>query len=421
MSIQANVITSRPPLSSRQWLLLLGCVLMCIGLVLVSSASMDMASLNYESPFFFLKRHGVYLAAGVVCAVLVYQIPLAVWQRSSGALLIVAYLLLALVLLPGIGKTVNGSTRWIHLGPINVQVSEIVKVFSIMFVAGYLVRRVDEVRSTFWGFMKPVMVLSVMVVLLLKQPDFGAVVVIMTAVFAMLFLAGARLSQFLAVTFGSAGIGYLLVASSDYRWKRVMGYIDPWADQYSTGYQLVQSLIAFGRGEWTGVGLGNSIQKLFYLPEAHTDFVFAILAEEFGFVGNLVVIALYLALVWIAFGIGRRAEAVGNLFNAYMVYGFATLIGLQAMVNVGVASGLLPTKGLTLPFISYGGSSLIIMSIVLALIMRADLENQMAVAGDAAKATRSPGKTKASSKSKGPSKTKAGRKAVAASRKEPVL
>ncbi|RLT99885.1 MAG: putative lipid II flippase FtsW [Ketobacter sp.] len=403
MSSPVASITQMQSLSPRQWLMLLGCALMCIGLVVVSSASMDMASLNYDSPFFFLKRHGVYLAAGIVCAVLVYQIPLAVWERSSGALLIFAYLLLALVLLPGIGKTVNGSTRWIHLGPVNIQVSEIVKVCAIMFVAGYLVRRVDEVRSTFWGFMKPVMVLSVMVLLLLKQPDFGAVVVIMTAVFAMLFLAGARLSQFLIVTFGSAGVAYLLVASSEYRWKRVMGYIDPWADQYSTGYQLVQSLIAFGRGEWTGVGLGNSIQKLFYLPEAHTDFVFAILAEEFGFIGNLIVIALYLALVWVAFGIARKAESLGKFFNAYMVYGFATLIGLQAIVNVGVASGLLPTKGLTLPFISYGGSSLIVMSMVLALIMRADYENQTAVPDKPA------------------SKKKASAKTAPKQRKEPVL
>lgn len=402
MSSQTASQFQMSSLAPRQWLMLLGCVLMCIGLVVVSSASMDMASLNYDSPFFFLKRHGVYLAAGVVCAVLMYQIPLAVWERSSGALLIFAYLLLALVLLPGIGKTVNGSTRWIHLGPVNVQVSEIVKVCAIMFVAGYLVRRVDEVRSTFWGFMKPVMVLSVMILLLLKQPDFGAVVVIMTAVFAMLFLAGARLSQFLAVTFGSAGVAYLLVASSEYRWKRVMGYIDPWADQYSTGYQLVQSLIAFGRGEWTGVGLGNSIQKLFYLPEAHTDFVFAILAEEFGFVGNLIVIGLFVALVWVAFGIARKAQSLGKFFNAYMVYGFATLIGLQALVNVGVSSGLLPTKGLTLPFISYGGSSLIVMSIILALIMRADLENQ----------TAAPEK---------PAKKKASAKPAPKQRKEPVL
>jgi len=377
MILSDSLATQSNMLSSRQWLMLLASMLMCIGLVVVASASMDMASLNYGSPFFFVQRHGVYLAAGIVVGCLVYQIPLAVWERSSGALLIVAYLLLALVLLPGVGRTVNGSTRWIQMGPVNIQVSEIVKVCALMYVSGYLVRRVEEVRSTLWGFLKPVMVLSVMVLLLLKQPDFGAVVVIMTSVFAMLFLAGVKVSHFSMVVFGSVGAAYALVASSEYRMKRVIGYIDPWADQYSSGYQLVQSLIAFGRGEWTGVGLGNSIQKLFYLPEAHTDFVFAVMAEEFGLLGNLLVIGLFLVLVVVALRVGREAEKLGKLFNAYLVYGLATLIGLQAMVNVGVASGLLPTKGLTLPFISYGGSSLIVMCVVLALIMRSDRENQI--------------------------------------------
>lgn len=373
-----SVMTQMGGLSTRFGLLMITAALACIGLVLVASASMDMAAIVYKSPFFFLQRHGVYLAIGIVCAVLVYQIPMNVWQKSSSALLVVAYVLLVLVLIPGLGKTVNGSTRWIHLGPINVQVSEIVKLCALMYVSGYLVRRIDEVRQSFWGFMKPLAVLGLMVLLLLKQPDFGAVVVIMTAVFAMLFLAGVRLTQFLVVTMGGVGVAYLLVASSEYRMKRVMGYIDPWADQYSTGYQLVQSLIAFGRGEWIGVGLGNSIQKLFYLPEAHTDFVFAILAEEFGLVGNLVVIGLFVGLVILAFRVGRKAEQNSKLFSAYLVYGLATLIGLQAMVNVGVASGMLPTKGLTLPFISYGGSSLIVMCVVIALIMRVDFENQSA-------------------------------------------
>jgi len=292
----------------------------------------------------------------------------------------VSYLLLVLVLIPGIGKSVNGSTRWINFGPINIQISEIVKVCAMIYVAGYLVRRVDEIRKSFWGFMKPVIVLSVMVLLLLKQPDFGAVVVIMTSVFAMLFLAGVKLSQFLMVILGSVGAASLVVFTSEYRMNRVIGYFDPWADQYSSGYQLVQSLIAFGRGEWFGLGLGNSIQKLFYLPEAHTDFVFAILAEEFGFVGNLFVIALYIMLVFIAMSIGRRAELLGKAFNAYLVYGISILIGLQAMINVGVSSGLLPTKGLTLPFISYGGSSLIITFLMMALVMRADYENDHASA-----------------------------------------
>jgi cell division protein FtsW len=377
MAMADTVQSTQQPLSLRQWLLLLSGILACVGMVVVASASMDMASIYYDSPFFFVQRHGVYLLAGVVFGALIYQIPLSVWERSSGALLIAAYLLLILVLLPGVGKTVNGSTRWIHMGPINVQVSEIVKICALMYVAGYLVRRVDEVRQRFWGFMKPVMVLSVMALLLLKQPDFGAVVVIMISVFAMLFLAGVRVSQFSLVTFGSGAAAYLLVSSSEYRMKRVLGYIDPWADQYESGYQLVQSLIAFGRGGWMGEGLGNSIQKLFYLPEAHTDFVFAVLAEEFGFAGNLLVIALFFSLVLVAMKIGREAENQGKPFNGYLVYGLAVLIGLQSMVNVGVSSGLLPTKGLTLPFISYGGSSLIIMCVVIALIMRADRENQI--------------------------------------------
>ena len=223
--------------------------------------------------------------------------------------------------------------------------------------------------------MKPVLLLSVMVALLMKQPDFGAVVVIMVSVFVMLFLAGVKFGQFALVVLGSVAAGAAMVFSSEYRMRRVLGYIDPWAEQYASGYQLVQSLIAFGRGEWFGVGLGNGIQKLFYLPEAHTDFVFAVLAEEFGLVGNLVVIAIYMALVFTTMSIGRAAEKQGKRFNGYLVYGLGMMLGLQAMVNVGVASGLLPTKGLTLPLISYGGSSLVIVCVVLALIMRADYEN----------------------------------------------
>ncbi len=368
-------------LNRRQWVLLLAAALALVGVVAVASASMDMASIYYDSPFFFLQRHGVYLLMGVISGLLVYQVPLAVWQRSSGALLILAYLLLALVLLPGVGKTVNGSTRWIHLGPINIQVSEIVKVCAIMYVAGYLVRRIDEVRTRFWGFLKPLAVLGVMILLLLKQPDFGAVVVIMASVLVMMFLAGVKLLHFLSVILGSGLAAYALVASSDYRKQRVISYIDPWADQYDSGYQLVQSLIAFGRGEWTGVGIGNSIQKLFYLPEAHTDFVFAVLAEEFGLVGNLLVIVLFVALVVMALQIGRQAQRQARFFNAHLVQGLAVLIGLQALVNIGVASGLLPTKGLTLPFISYGGSSLIVICATVALLMRADYENQLAAAG----------------------------------------
>ncbi len=364
-------------LSSRQWLLVCSAILALLGLLLVASASMDMAAIYYESPFFYVKRHAVYLAAGLVIAGLVYQMPLAMWNRSGALLLMFAFFLLVLVLIPGIGKTVNGSARWIGVGPINIQVSEIVKICVMVYVSGYLVRRVDEVRAQFWGFIKPVLILTVMMLLLLRQPDFGSVVVIMSCVFLMLFLAGVKLSQFLFIVLGAFSLGAIIVLSSTYRMKRILGYIDPWADQYSSGYQLVQSLIAFGRGEWFGVGLGNSVQKLFYLPEAHTDFVFAILAEEFGFFGNVLVIVLFTALVFVGMNVGRKAEQLGKLFNAYLVYGFSVMIGLQAMINMGVSSGLLPTKGLTLPFISYGGSSLIVMCVVVALIMRADLENEL--------------------------------------------
>lgn len=362
-------------LSRRQWILLFSIVLSVIGVVMVGSASMDMAALTYKSPFYFVQRQLVFLLGGIVCAALVYQVPLSVWERSSVPLLFVAYFLLLLVLIPGIGRTVNGSTRWLAAGPINVQVSEIVKVCAMMYVAGYLVRRTHEVRERFSGFIKPVMLLSIMVAFLMKQPDFGAVVVIMTSVFVMLFLAGVKFGQFMLVIVGSLAAGALMVFSSTYRMKRVLGYIDPWAEQYASGYQLVQSLIAFGRGEWTGVGLGNGIQKLFYLPEAHTDFVFAVMAEEFGLLGNLVVLALFMGLVFTALSVGRAAEKQGKRFNGYLVYGLSVMLGMQALVNMGVSSGLLPTKGLTLPLISYGGSSLVVVCVVLALIMRADYEN----------------------------------------------
>lgn len=371
----ARIMQVSNGLSRRQWVLLFSVVLSVVGVVMVGSASMDMAALTYKSPFYFVHRQMIFLVAGLVCAALVYQVPLAVWERISVPLLLAAYALLMLVLIPGIGRTVNGSTRWIVAGPINIQVSEIVKICAMMYVAGYLVRRSDEVRERFSGFIKPMLLLSVMVAFLMKQPDFGAVVVIMVSVLVMLFLGGVKFGQFLLVLLGSIGAGALMVFSSSYRMKRVLGYIDPWAEQYASGYQLVQSLIAFGRGEWTGVGLGNGIQKLFYLPEAHTDFVFAVMAEEFGLIGNLLVLGVFMALVFTGLSIGRAAERQGKRFNGYLVYGLSVMLGMQALVNMGVSSGLLPTKGLTLPLISYGGSSLIIVCVVLALIMRADFEN----------------------------------------------
>ena len=361
------------------WLLLTTIILATIGFIMVSSASMDISERLMGNPFHFLQRHLIYLTMALLFASLAYQVSLNVWKKSGVFLLVFAYLLLVVVLIPGIGKNVNGSTRWISLGLITVQVSEVAKVCVLAYVAGYLVRRNSEVREKFWGFIKPVLVLSVMIVLLLKEPDFGAVVVIMSAVFGMLFLAGVKFSQYVLALSASLCAGAAMIFSSEYRMNRLIAYLDPWSDQFGAGYQLVQSLIAFGRGDLTGVGLGNSIQKLSYLPEAHTDFVFAVLAEEFGLIGSLFVIGLYLFMVVVILFIGRAAEKAKVLFGAYMAYGLGIMLGLQAFVNIGVSSGLLPTKGLTLPLMSYGGSSLIVSAVIIAIILRVNKETIMAM------------------------------------------
>ncbi|OUS31678.1 putative lipid II flippase FtsW [Gammaproteobacteria bacterium 45_16_T64] len=376
-SSSRNIMMSQPNLGL--WLLLTAVTLASVGLVMVASASMDVSERLVGNPFHFLQRHLIYLTMAFLCAGLTYQISLNVWQKTGGILLVFAYVLLIVVLIPGVGRNVNGSTRWISFGLITIQVSEIAKVCVLAYVAGYLVRRNTEVREKFWGFIKPVLVLSGMIVLLLKEPDFGAVVVIMSAVFGMLFLAGVKFSQYMLALSLSICAGAAMIFSSEYRMQRLIAYLDPWSDQFGSGYQLVQSLIAFGRGDLTGVGLGNSIQKLYYLPEAHTDFVFAVLAEEFGLIGNLFVIGLYLFLVVVILCIGRAAEKAKVLFGAYMAYGLGIMIGLQAFVNIGVSSGLLPTKGLTLPLMSYGGSSLIVSAVIIAILLRIDKETQWAL------------------------------------------
>ena len=289
-------------------------------------------------------------------------------------LLALSFVMVILVLIPGIGKTVNGSTRWIPIGVLNLQVSEIVKLFLMVYVAGYLVRHGEQVRSTLWGFLKPMMLIGLVCMFLLLEPDFGASVVIMMTVLGMTFLAGVRFTQFVAVItlFGSAAA--LLVVTSPYRLQRLTAFVNPWADPFDSGFQLTQSLIAIGSGGWTGVGLGSSVQKLFYLPEAHTDFLFAVLAEELGLIGVVVVISLYTALVFRAFMIARKAETCGNQFASYLSYGIGIWLGLQAFINIGVNMGVLPTKGLTLPLMSYGGSSLIVVSASIGLLLRISYE-----------------------------------------------
>lgn len=349
-------------------------VLLCLGLVMVASASITVADRQLGQPFFYLYRQLIATGLGVMAAMFMLKVRLANWERASMWLLGLAMLLLVLVLIPGIGKMVNGSRRWIPLGILNVQVSELVKLWMLIYVAGYLVRKGEEVRSSLWGFIKPMVLVGLAGVLLLLEPDFGASVVIIATVLAMMFIGGVSFIQFAAfiTLFGTAAAG--LIMSSPYRMERLTAYLNPWADPFNTGFQLTQSLIAIGSGSLTGLGLGNSVQKLFYLPEAHTDFVFAVMAEEFGLMGVLLVISLFAAFVTRAFMIARRAEARGNLFAAYVAYGIGVWLGLQSFINIGVNMGLLPTKGLTLPLMSYGGSSLIVVMAAIGLLLRIHYE-----------------------------------------------
>ena len=351
-------------------LLVVSLALILVGLVAISSASVEYAEINYNNASFHTLRHLIYMAAAGVAALVVYRIPLEFWEETGWVWLFVALGLLILVLIPGIGREVNGSQRWLPLGPFTLQPSEFAKLAMIVYLAGYMVRREHEVRNEWQGFLKPMALLFAATLLLMVEPDFGATVIVAGSAFGMLFLAGVKLGHFLLVLAGALGALLVLVVSEPYRVKRLTAYTDPWADPYDTGFQLTQSLIAFGRGEWFGVGLGNSVQKLFYLPEAHTDFVFSIWAEETGFVGALAVILLYAALIGRVFWIGRSAQLASYPFGAYVCYGVALVFSGQAFVNMGVSSGLLPTKGLTLPFVSYGGTSLIVSCVMLALVLR---------------------------------------------------
>jgi cell division protein FtsW len=306
-----------------------------------------------------------------------------VWEKSGPSLILVAICLLVLVFIPGIGVKVNGSYRWIDLGVARLQVSEIVKLICILYMAGFLTRHVDDVRASIKGVVRPILPLGLVFGLLLAEPDFGAAFVIGFSVVCMMFMGGARLIEFVVLVLVGVALGVLAIASSAYRMERVTAFMDPWADHLGSGFQLVQSLIAMGRGEWFGVGLGSSIQKLFYLPEAHTDFIFAVLGEELGFVGSCAVILLFGLLVWRAFQMGKAAERLNLRFYSLLAYGLGVWLGLQSFVHIAVNMGALPTKGLTLPLMSYGGSSMMIMCMVIGLLCRVhnetqlDLENQL--------------------------------------------
>jgi len=348
--------------------------LLSIGVIMVASSSISVADRNFSNPFYYLQRQLLFVVMGLFAALTVFKIRLAQWEKSGVLLLIFALFLLAIVLVPGIGKTVNGSTRWLPLGVFNLQVSELVKLFLIIYVAGYLVRHGDAVRSSLWGFLKPMLTVGLAGLLLLMEPDFGATVVIMGTVLGMTFLAGARFVQFISFVSIFASAAMMLVITSPYRMQRITSFANPWADPFDSGFQLTQSLIAIGTGGWFGTGLGGSVQKLFYLPESHTDFLFAVLSEELGFVGVFLVILLYSIVFFRALKIASQAERSGNYFAAYMAYGIGIWLSMQAVINMGVNIGLLPTKGLTLPLMSYGGSSLIVCCMAVGLLMRIHYE-----------------------------------------------
>jgi len=351
-------------------------ILMAVGLVMVTSSSMHYAQNMFDGgSYFYINRHLIYLLVTILVSLFVLSQPIILWQKYGPYLLLAGLVLLVFVLLAG--RTVNGSKRVLAFGPLTLQVSELIKLFIVVYIAGYLVRRTDELQTQLAGFIKPLIVLALISGLLLLEPDFGATVVILSTTLAMLFLGGARLWQFIGLTLAvGATLGGIAV-SQPYRVQRLMTFMDPWADPFGSGYQLTQSLIAYGRGNIFGQGLGNSLQKMSYLPEAHTDFVFAVLAEELGLVGVFAILILFFMLFVRAMKIGRVALLQQRAYAAYLAYGIGFWLTFQALINIGVTSGALPTKGLTLPFVSYGGNSLLICGIAIALLLRVDFENKL--------------------------------------------
>jgi cell division protein FtsW len=366
---------------SLLWSVLL---LLAFGLVMVYSASVAMAEaekLSGYRTYYFLVRHGIYIATGVVLAAIAFQIPVAMWQRSAPYCFLAGTLLLVLVLIPGVGISVNGSRRWLPLGIATFQPSELMKVLVVLYGADYTVRKAAFMHDFKKGFLPMFGVMFLAGALLLMEPDFGALVVVTCTAMGILFLGGLnwRLFAGLIVLLLLAFVG--LIVTSPYRLQRILGFMDPWSDPYGKGYQLAHSLIAFGRGEWFGVGLGASVEKLFYLPEAHTDFLLAVVAEELGFVGVAALIALFGLFIYRAFAVGRQSASLERYFAALVAQGIALWLSVQALINMGVNMGLLPTKGLTLPFLSYGGSGIVVNCFAVAILLRIDYENRALMGG----------------------------------------
>ena len=353
--------------------------LLSFGLVMVYSASIDIAEANRSTGYhstFFLIRHLLFVGVGLVVGYIAFQIPIFEWQRFAPWLFLGGLVLLVVVLIPGVGRNVNGSQRWLPLGLINLQPSELMKLAAVLYTADYTVRKAAFMHNFKQGFLPMLIAVLLTGFLLLREPDFGAFVVIIVIALSTLFMGGLNLRIFAGLIVFSV-VGFVgLIWSSPYRLQRIVGFMDPWADPYGKGYQLSHALIAFGRGEWFGLGLGGSIEKLFYLPEAHTDFLLAVIAEELGFAGVAVVIALFAWLVVRAFQIGREAALMERNFCALTAMGIGIWIGVQASINIGVNMGLLPTKGLTLPFLSFGGSGIVVNCLAIAILLRIDYETR---------------------------------------------
>ncbi|GAB0111692.1 cell division protein FtsW [Pseudoalteromonas distincta] len=357
---------------------LLYCMLMLIGVgfVMVTSASMPTADRLFGNIYHFTIRHGIFLGLSFFLFWITTLVPMSWWKKANPYLLLIGLVLLLVVLI--IGREVNGSTRWIPVGPFNIQASELAKLFFFSYIAGYLVRKREEVQENIKGFAKPIAVFAVYALLILLQPDLGTVVVMFVTTVGLLFLAGAKLWQFFALILTGVALVVGLIVLEPYRMARVVGFLEPWDDPFGKGYQLVQSLMAYSQGDWFGQGLGNSVQKLQYLPEAHTDFIFAVIAEELGFIGVLSILMVLGTLVFRALLIGQTALKNGKEYEGYLALAIGIWFAFQTMVNVGASAGILPTKGLTLPFISYGGSSLLMMTIATGILLRVDFETKMA-------------------------------------------
>jgi cell division protein FtsW len=358
--------------------------LLMIGLVMVYSASIATAEGSKafaHNPTYFLMRHGIFLMVGLTAAIAAFQVPMTVWQKFAPYLFLAGCFLLILVLIPGLGREVNGARRWLPLGLANLQPSELVKLFAVLYAADYTVRKMPLMSDLKKAFLPMASVMVLVAFLLLNEPDFGAFVVIVAIAMGILFLGGMRAGWFFMLIAVLIVAFLLMIWLSPYRRERIFGYMDPWADPLGKGYQLSHALIAFGRGEITGVGLGASVEKLFYLPEAHTDFLLAVIAEELGFFGVLTIVVLFAVLIQRAFAIGRQAVLLDRIYAALVAQGIAIWIGVQSFINMGVNMGLLPTKGLTLPLMSFGGSGILANCVALAILLRIDYENRQLMGG----------------------------------------